>query len=397
QSGHFVLGVEGDWQWSGQKASACVFVCDDESTVNFQQRLNSIGTLRGRFGIANDGMLFYGTVGAATASVDTDAGLIRSMQGRSNSASFHHTMQGWVAGGGIEAALDGNWTAKIEYLYTDLGSTSDSFNSPNPPSGPITTQVTSDVREHIFRAGINYRFAGTGRGDVDARGTLPLTSVYDWTGFYVGGNAGYGAGRNASSIGRTVPPFPVTTPELFAFAPSGWLGGVQAGYNWQVARNWVFGVEADYQFASQTDAACLMSCELTFGDGATAQQTLSWFSTVRGRVGYANGPALLYLTGGLAMAGLRTDVQSTSSGLTTAASFNHTRTGWAAGGGIETALGDNWSGRVEYLHMDFRGVSDSFLSPSPFTPSLTTTVSSALQSDMIRVGLNYRLAGPRGR
>ena len=55
------------------------------------------------------------------------------------------------------------------------------------------------------------------------------------------------------------------------------------------------------------------------------------------------------------------------------------------------------SGRVEYLHMDFGSVSDSFLSPNPFTPALTTSLSSELQSDMIRVGLNYRLAGPGGR
>jgi outer membrane immunogenic protein len=220
-----------------------------------------------------------------------------------------------------------------------------------------------------------------------------FVAAYDWTGFHVGGNAGYGVGHDGTGVGRTIPPFPVLTPELFTFAPAGWLGGVQAGYDWQLARNWVGGLEADYQRAGQRDGACVLSCELTFGEGLTAQQKLNWFSTLRGRFGYAYGSALFYLTGGVAIAGVQDDLQSTSGRLTTSASFNHTKTGWVAGGGLEAALGGNWSGRIEYLHLDLGSVSDSFSSPSPFVPALTTSLSSNLHNDLVRVGLNYRLTG----
>lgn len=399
QFNHLVLGVEGDWQWNGQKANACAFTCSSETAVTLQQRLNSIGTLRGRIGVAEGGLLFYGTAGVATASVDTNVGLVRSLMGRSDQAGFRHTASGWVAGGGIEAALGGNWTAKVEYLYADLGSLSDSFDAPvSPPFAPMTTttRVTSDVRDHIFRAGINYRFGGDSRAGTatEMMTKAPvLVSAHDWTGLYIGGNAGYGVGHNDASVGQTVPPIPLTTPQLFTLAPAGWLGGVQAGYNWQLSRNWVVGAEADYQRASQRDAACVLSCELIFGNGLTAQQNLTWFSTVRGRFGYSFGTALFYLTGGLAVAGVENDVQSSVSHSTTSASFNHTKTGWVAGGGLEAALGGNWSGRIEYLHMDLGSVSDSFVSPASFAPNLTTSLSSTVHSDMVRVGLNYKLTG----
>ncbi len=62
---------------------------------------------------------------------------------------------GWTVGGGIEAAVAGNWTAKAEYLYVDLGSISSTFND-----GTNTITTSSTVRDHIFRAGVNYHFAG---------------------------------------------------------------------------------------------------------------------------------------------------------------------------------------------------------------------------------------------
>jgi outer membrane immunogenic protein len=396
QAGHLVLGAEGDWQWTGQRDTACVFVCDSETTVNLNQRLHSFGTVRGRLGLASGPVLFYATAGAAFANIDDTIGLVRALSGQSNSANFRHAVHGWVAGGGIEAALAGNWTAKVEYLHADFGCISDSFDTPIPPSPrPLTTRVTSDLRDHIIRVGVNYRLGGTGLATADSYAGMvtkapAVTPVYNWTGFYVGGNAGYGLGTNAASLGQTVPPF-AATPERFTLAPAGWLGGVQAGYNWHTAGNWVLGLEGDYQAANQKDSVCLLSCELTFGQGVTAQQRISWFSTLRGRAGYAAGPALFYLTGGLAIAEIKNDVQVLSGQQLTSASFAHTRTGWAAGGGVETALGGNWTARIEYLHMDLGNVSDAFVSPNPFVPNLRTSLSSDVHSHIVRLGLNYRL------
>lgn len=398
QFGSALFGVQGDWQWSAQAHTACVFVCDDEVTVKTTQRLRSIGTLRGRAGVVSGGSLLYATGGLAFAEVDTDIGFTQSLSGIANAANFRHSQTGWTIGAGLETALGGHWTAKIEYLYADLGHISNSFDTPNPPSVPITTQVTSDLREHIVRAGINYRFDGAGPASRDSFAAFPAKAVastpVDWTGFYVGGNLGYGIASNPSELGM-VSMIAAFTPqtEKFALAPGGVTGGVGAGYNWQ-AGHFVAGLEADVQGSGQADTVCMQSCEIPF-QYDTVRQTISWFATVRGRIGYATGPALLYLTGGYAAAGLKNEIQTTL-GTTSAASFNHALNGAAVGGGIETAVLGNWSAKLEYLHMDFGHPSDDLAVSSPLVaPNVATRLAGSMRDDVVRVGVNYRFgAGP---
>lgn len=237
QFGAMVLGIEGDWQWSAQKTSSCVFTCDAEITVNATQRLRSFGTLRGRLGIASGTSLLYATGGLAVANVENDIGLNLSLLGKSNAASFRHSPVGWTAGAGIETVLSGNWTAKVEYLYADFGEITDSFDTLNPPFAPMRTQVTSELHEHIVRAGMNYRFNSLGVG---RSATPPLNALYaapdNWAGTYIGGNLGYGIGHNPSSLGTEVG-FPIFTPEAITLSPAGITGGVQAGHNWQAGRD----------------------------------------------------------------------------------------------------------------------------------------------------------------
>jgi len=76
-------------------------------------------------------------------------------------------MIGWTVGGGIEAALWGNWTAKAEYLYMNLGSISTSVDV-STPGAPGTLATNSTVRDHIVRIGANYHF-DTGSGAITAR------------------------------------------------------------------------------------------------------------------------------------------------------------------------------------------------------------------------------------
>jgi outer membrane immunogenic protein len=393
QFGRALFGVQGDWQWSAQAQTACVFVCDDEGTVKTTQRLQAIGTLRGRIGVVSGGTLLYATGGLAFAKVDTDIGLIRSLSGMANAASFHHSPTGWTMGAGIETALGGHWTTKIEYLYADLGHISDSFDTPDAPSAPITTQITSDLREHIVRAGINYRFGGTDLTSRDSSAAFPAEDLasapVNWTGFYLGGNLGYGVSRNPSELGlvSTIAAF-TPQPERFTLTPAGITGGVGAGYNWQ-AGHFVAGIEADIQGSGQADAACMQSCEIPF-QYDTVRQRISWLATVRGRIGYVTGPALLYVTGGYAAAGLKNEIQTTL-GTTWAASFDHTLSGAAIGGGIETAVSANWSVKLEYLHMDFGHLSDDLAVPSPLLASnVATRLAGSIRDDVVRAGVNYR-------
>jgi outer membrane immunogenic protein len=165
QFGSFVLGVEGDAQWADLRDSVCGTVCQIAGAqfgggALFQtvsQHLTWFATARGRAGWAHDRYLFYVTGGAAWAGLEeTDA-----IGAPTVAATFSQTKTGWVAGGGIEARLWDNWSAKLEYLRMDLGSTSNTIILPG-----ATLTTLSSIREDIVRAGLNYKF---GFGPVVAR------------------------------------------------------------------------------------------------------------------------------------------------------------------------------------------------------------------------------------
>lgn len=192
----------------------------------------------------------------------------------------------------------------------------------------------------------------------------PPVEVFNWTGFYIGANLGYSSGRT----------------DLFGleFAdPKGVVGGGQIGYNWQAMGSpWVFGVEIDGQGTGQDDSATV----IVPGVGAvTATDSLPWFMTFRGRVGYAFAPMfMVYATGGGAVVDHK--FQVTAGGLGTA-SIEDTRLGWTAGVGIEGAFYRNWSWKVEYLHID-TGSFNSNAAGVPLTWQVTDEIG--------RFGINYR-------
>jgi outer membrane immunogenic protein len=179
-----LLGVEADFQWTGQKDTVCMFGCGS-STVGFfnlggpgdssqlfhTQKLAWLATARLRAGIATNNWLWYLTGGAAYGRVKDDVVFISAfIPGPPNpypaggSASFAHNKLGWTAGGGVETQLWGNWSAKLEYLYVDLGGKSDTLDIVSPlfgvPTLPRSFAITtaSHVRDHVVRLGLNYRF-----------------------------------------------------------------------------------------------------------------------------------------------------------------------------------------------------------------------------------------------
>src|SRR6202023_79519 len=112
-------------------------------------------------------------------------------------------------------------------------------------------------------------------------------AVYDRTGFYLGGPVGYGGG----SFGPGTNPLP-EQGVFFPHSITGLIGGFQAGYNRQLANKVVLGVEADVSFGSPLDAPRLTP--------APFNTTFDYFATARGRIGYAAGMWMPYVTGGLA-------------------------------------------------------------------------------------------------
>jgi len=267
----------------------------------------------------------------------------------------------------------------------------------------------------------------------------PVVAVYDWTGFYIGGNVGYSWGRSSGTEA-----FSDATSGLILsaaanrFDMNGVIGGGQAGYNWQRDR-WVFGLEADIQGSGQNGDGLFSCAGGTVGAttlaglsgpcgaghlGDTApfnvvafpvlgdlSQKLEWFGTVRGRVGVTATPTfLIYATGGLAYGEVKTTEtisgvnitgpQGVNGSLLTpvAASFgnSNTKVGWTAGAGIEGVISGNWTAKLEYLYMDLGNVSGSFVTPllAPSGAFVVTSYSSHITDNIVRVGLNYRFSGP---
>jgi high affinity Mn2+ porin len=199
-----------------------------------------------------------------------------------------------------------------------------------------------------------------------------LTAVYDWSGFYFGGHFGYGAG----SLGHATDPL----PKQGVFLPhsvTGLIGGYQIGYDRQFSNRVVLGVEADASFPGPVDGPALRP--------APFNTSLDFIGTVRGRVGYAFGTWLPYVTAGFAWGHTQVDIHGDPLTVTDImAALGHYQTGWTAGAGVEFAVSGNWSAKGEYNYVDLqRHVYDlgGFALPS---------VAVDPRIHLFKFGLNYR-------
>jgi outer membrane immunogenic protein len=211
-----------------------------------------------------------------------------------------------------------------------------------------------------------------------------LVAVYNWGGFYIGGNVGgvwdhRTVTTNNTATGVAVPIF-TGTGDL-----SSVTGGGQIGYNFVVAPNWVLGVEADVS-GTGLDRTTAVSVFRT----GTAQHhnELDLYGTVRGRAGYAINNVLLYGTGGFAWADEKiTRTQLTGHLANATAGIGETATqtgvGWAAGAGVEWGFAPNWSARVEYLHLGIDTKQFAF-------PLAQQRNDAKVDLDIARVGVNYK-------
>ncbi len=197
-------------------------------------------------------------------------------------------------------------------------------------------------------------------------------AAFSWTGFYLGGNFGW----DWTNFSNTITIAGVGSGPIAANV-RGFLGGGQAGFNWQIFQPVVVGLEADFQGAQAASGS--RSVNGTVGPATiTAISNTPYFGTVRGRIGYAYGTLLFYATAG----GLFGD--NTLKGTVSNTRFSSSATfwTWTAGAGIEASLGGHFSIKLEYL---FAG------SPSEM-PVVPGQSASAVRSstNLIRVGLNYR-------
>jgi high affinity Mn2+ porin len=206
-----------------------------------------------------------------------------------------------------------------------------------------------------------------------------LQPVFDWTGFYIGAHAGYGRGTSSAVL---IDPLLATTATNSSF--SGMIGGVQAGYNFQMPSGLLLGVEADLTFPNYLISNSIVGLLATPRSAVVEQW--DYVGTVRGRVGYAADHWLLYATGGLAYAGERF-VNSPPVG--DEEKHLNVRLGWAAGAGVEYAFAPDWSLRLEYLYNRFDKADVRLASGAQY--------SSTLDFQSLRVGLNRKVDWPGSR
>lgn len=174
---------------------------------------------------------------------------------------------------------------------------------------------------------------------------MAIAPAHDWTGPYIGVQGGYG-------WGDTEPTYSTGGPAESADVNyDGFVGGIEAGYNWQ-SGSLVLGVEADSSLASidgyEVDALVAQRPCIIIGQGCSAD--VDWFATGRLRVGYAMDTVMPYITGGVALGGVKGTFDSPGNACT--CDVDDTTFGWTVGGGIEWAIDDRWSVKAEYLYVD---------------------------------------------
>src|SRR5712671_4999300 len=157
QFGQWVYGWETDIQASGQKGGSTLQISAlPVTTLTTDHKLTWFGTSRARLGVLwTPNVLLYGTAGVAYGQVK-DTATITSPIG-SVVGTFKDVKAGWTAGAGVEGTIGGGWTAKLEYLYIDLGKTEQTLGT------PVFGQVISETRrftDNIVRVGFNYRWGG---------------------------------------------------------------------------------------------------------------------------------------------------------------------------------------------------------------------------------------------
>ena len=187
--------------------------------------------------------------------------------------------------------------------------------------------------------------------------------VYNWTGFYIGGHVG-GAFAGDNSLQGSDARF---------------LGGVQGGFDYQFAPNWVLGAEAQYSWLTSSNNNGVL-----FPGGTLVTSNTNQLGSVTGRLGYTWGPALLYAKGGYAWRdgnNLGVSVAGVPAAFTT--NGNH-KDGYTVGGGLEYMFAPNWSAKAEYQYYNFGNTN--------FTTGPADIAGRSFRNDehTVKVGVNYR-------
>jgi outer membrane immunogenic protein len=210
-----------------------------------------------------------------------------------------------------------------------------------------------------------------------------IATVYDWSGFYIGANGGYGTFRDhrfRTDLGL----------DLGSYDPDGGVAGGQIGYRWQSSA-WVFGFEAQGDWASLKG-----STQNQFNAANQIGSRIDAFGLFTGQIGYAWDRTLLYVKGGAAVVDQRFDFIANATGQVAATSGYDTRWGATVGAGIEYAFAPSWSVAFEYDHifLNRHDVGFTFTGGILNGTPVAGTYRSGGDVDLATVRINYKWGGP---
>lgn len=214
--------------------------------------------------------------------------------------------------------------------------------------------------------------------------------VYNWTGFYIGGQVGGGWAEDTVTHVDSGANFPAGFVQG-SINPSGVLGGVYGGYNYQWGR-FVLGIDGDYSWADLTGSGNDPS-PLIPGRVALHHEKINWVATVTGRLGYAVNNWLLFVKGGGAWAGFDSHsvVNNAAGAPLNFTSASETRDGWVVGGGVEYAFLPNWTAKLEYDYVGFNTTNFNATTINVATGVGTSEARSATSHLNIgKIGLAYK-------
>jgi outer membrane immunogenic protein len=400
QDGAVVGGLEIDISGTGIEGSTSNAVGAASRTQT--DKFDRLGSARARLGyLATPSLMLYGTGGLGWTRLVTDEVIVG---GGARTTETPQWLFGWVAGAGVETRLwDTKWLARVEYLHYDFG---DGPSITTVGAGNIPDQVTTSGRRSIdvIRAALSYKLDWPGAVGV-GRAVVPTKApaAWTWSGFYIGGHAGYGWGRDPfEELVTSYQILSFVNPAVVLHGPRshGFLGGFQAGANWQTG-SYVGGLEIDLSKTGIKGSSSTAGLDVN-NDPVSGTQTdkFDLLGSFRARLGYLPRPdVLVYGTGGLAWTRLeqdRTRVAPFWWGTTTSSTPSW-RFGWVAGiGGQARLWNTNWIARAEYLHYDFgnsgKSIPRAFLEdgqPNSFEASVLS--SGNLTTDVVRIGLDYKL------
>jgi outer membrane immunogenic protein len=230
--------------------------------------------------------------------------------------------------------------------------------------------------------------------------TFAAVPAFSWTGFYVGLNGGYGFGE--SRIGVTQNPSSAlfgADPFSYKSKPAGFIGGVQAGYNYQF-NNIVLGVEADLQYSGMRKTGRIQGLPLNPAgiqaiSASETQSKMEYFGTLRARLGFVPAEQLMiYATGGVMFASMKNNSFTQYNNAVFDPAFRYigssgsSGVGYVVGAGLEYALTNNWTMKAEYLYYDLG--KRSYVGVSTPATAFTVNYSVRNSGNIIRAGVNYK-------